>query len=52
MVCFSEPYRQGQLLVYRRQPKFKWLHPYNDMIVGTWSVHIKLVNRAMRPKKT
>ena len=51
MICFNEPYRQGQLLVCRRTSKYTWLRPYNDMIVGTWHVHIKLVNRNMRPKK-
>jgi hypothetical protein len=51
MICFNQPYRQGQLLVYRRTSKYTWLRPYNEMIVGTWAVHINLVNRNMRPKK-
>jgi hypothetical protein len=51
MICFNEPYREGRPLVYRRHPNMIWLRPYNEMIVGTWSVHIRLVNRRMRPKK-
>ena len=51
MICFNEPYREGRPLVYRRHPNMIWLRPYNEMIVGTWSIHIKLVNRRMRPKK-
>jgi hypothetical protein len=51
MICFNEPYREGRPLVYRRHPNMKWLRPYNEMIVGTWSVHIRLVNQRMRPKK-
>ncbi len=51
MICFNEPYRQGRLLVYRRPSNMKWLRPYNEMIVGTWPIHIRLVNQRMRPKK-